>query len=338
MTRTLKACIERRPLKTPLHITGHSFDTYELLYAEVSDGAASGRGEAWGVYFNGEHAAGLLEQVHAVAPEVRAGAGRDDLIGLLPAGGARNALDCALWELESKQQRIPVAMLAGLHGTRPVQTMYTLSADTPRRMAEMALEFGPARILKLKLTGGAEDSERVRAVSAARPDTALVVDANQGFTPESLDALIPTLLASRVELIEQPFPVGREADLDCVRSPIPIAADESVCDIADLAKLEGRVQVINIKLDKCGGLSQGLRLAQEGRTRGFDLMVGCMLGTSLAAAPGFVLAQMCRYVDLDLVLRCVDDRSPGVRYDRGWIDCKPDVWGFGPDTGLSTSM
>ncbi len=327
MTRAIKALIERRPLKTPLRITGHSFDTYELLYVEVTDGTASGRGEAWGVYFKGETAGGLLKQVQAIAPEVQAGASRDDLIELLPAGGARNALDCALWELESKQKRIPVAMLAGLHGTRPMQTMYTLSADTPQKMAESAVEFGPARVLKLKLTGDSEDSERVRSVSAARPDTALVVDANQGFTPATLDALMPTLLESRVELIEQPFPVGREADLDDLRSPIPIAADESICDIADLMKLVGRVQAINIKLDKCGGLTRGLQLAKESRRMGFDVMVGCMLGTSLAAAPGFVLAQVCRYVDLDLVLRCVNDRARGVQYDRGWIECKPDVWG-----------
>ncbi|TJY59723.1 dipeptide epimerase [Sinimarinibacterium sp. CAU 1509] len=336
MKRRLKAKIESRPLKTPLRITGHSFDTYELLSVEIEEGSVTGRGEAWGVYFKGETAADLLSQVEAVSSELCSGASREDLIRILPAGGARNALDCALWELESKLKRVPVASLVGLNGTRPLQTMYTLSADTPSEMAKMALDFGPARIIKLKLTGDPEDSERVRAVGNARPEVALVVDANQGFTPDSLDALIPVLVSSRVELIEQPFPVGHEEGLSLIRSPIPIVADESVCDIEDLERLRGRVQAINIKLDKCGGLTRGLQLAHEARGMGFDLMVGCMLGTSLAAAPGFVIGQICRYVDLDLVLRCVTDRVPGVQYDQGWIKCGPAVWGFDP-SGESTS-
>ena len=327
MTRTVKALVERRPLKTPLHITGHSFDTYDLLYVEVHENGFVGRGEAWGVYFKGENAASLLRQVNAVTPEISSGADRLKLLELLPAGGARNALDCALWEVESKMYQLLPAHMAGFHGTRALQTMYTISADTPEKMVKTALEFGPARALKLKLTGSSEDAERVREVSRARPDVSLTVDANQGFTPDSLEALLPTLLKSRVELIEQPFPVGRESDHDDLRCPIPIAADESVCDIDDLETLHGRVQAINIKLDKCGGLTRGLQLASVAKEMGFDLMVGCMLGTSLAAAPGFVLGQLCRYVDLDLVLRCVNDRIRSVTYTAGWIDCEPDVWG-----------
>lgn len=330
MTRTVKAVVERRPLKTPLHITGHSFDTYDLLYVEVHERGLVGRGEAWGVYFKGETAASMLRQINAVIPEVSGGVGRLELLDLLPAGGARNALDCALWELDSKKAEKPVSVLAGLAGTRPVQTMYTISADAPEKMVATAMEFGPARTLKLKLTGTAEDAQRVSWVAQARPDLALIVDANQGFTPASLEKLLPTLLESRVELIEQPFPVGREQDLDVIRCPIPIAADEAACDIEDLEKLRGRVQAINIKLDKCGGLTRGLQMAQSAKEMGFDLMVGCMLGTSLGAAPGFILAQLCRYVDMDLVLRCVSDRSTTVKYTAGWINCEPQVWGYAP--------
>lgn len=327
MAIALSAQIEQRPLKTPLRITGHYFDTFDLLYVELRDGPHLGRGEAWGVYFAGETAASMRAQVESVADHVRRGATRTDLLNLLPAGGARNALDCAMWELEARRSSTPIAALAGLRGTRAVQTMYTISADTPARMAQSAREFGPARTLKLKLTGEAEDRERIEAVRAARPDVALAVDANQGFTPEGLVALAPTLLSAKVELIEQPFPVGREADLDRIRIPIPIAADESACDIPDLAALVGRAQVINIKLDKCGGLTRGLQMAEAAHRLGFDLMVGCMLGTSLGAAPGFILAQRCHYVDLDLVLRCARDREYAVRYERGWLSCDERVWG-----------
>lgn len=327
MNIELHAQIEKRPLKTPLRITGHYFDTYELLYVELHDGPHVGRGEAWGVYFIGETAESLLAQVRSVADRVREGATREDLLHLLPAGGARNALDCALWELQARRDGVPVARLAGLNGTRPLQTMYTLSADAPEAMAAAALDFGPARYIKLKLTGDALDHARVVAVRDVRPEVALAVDANQGFTPDSLMALLPTLLDAKVELIEQPFAVGRETDLDRIRIPIPIAADESVRDIADLDALVGRAQVINIKLDKCGGLTRGLQLGEAARRLGFDLMVGCMLGTSLGAAPGYVLGQRCRYVDLDLVLRCVSDREHRVRYERGWIHCDETVWG-----------
>ena len=184
-----------------------------------------------------------------------------------------------------------------------------------------------ARALKLKLLGDGADGERVRAVRAERPDVWMGVDANQGFTPDTYHALLPALLEARVELVEQPFRVERDCDLDHLGSPIPIAADESVQDRADLEQLIGRVDVINIKLDKCGGLTEALALAFAARRAGMKVMVGNMVGTSLSVAPSFVLGQLCDFVDLDGPIFLARDRSPAVTYTDGFVDCPDELWG-----------
>jgi L-alanine-DL-glutamate epimerase-like enolase superfamily enzyme len=194
-------------------------------------------------------------------------------------------------------------------------------------MAERAVAFAGARALKLKLTGDPEDSDRVRAVRLVRPDVWLAIDANQGFTRDFLESIMPTFLEARVELIEQPLPVGREADLDGLQSPIPIAADESAQTLQDLPQLAKRFNIVNIKLDKCGGLTPGLAMARFARDLGMGVMVGNMMGTSIAMAPAFLIGQLCDVVDLDGPLLLRDDRKPSVEYRNGDIWCSDAVWG-----------
>lgn len=313
-------------MRAPFRITGHTFTALRAVVVTLSDGRFEGRGEGAGVYYRGETAEGMAVQLAAVRTEIEAGAGRRALAGLLPAGGARNALDCAFWDLEAKRAGKPVWALAGLEAPRRLVTAYTVSADAPEAMAAKAAGFTEAKAIKLKLTGEA-DAARVSAVRAARPDVWLGVDANQGFTRESLAQLMPTLVEARVALIEQPFPVGREAWLDGLASPIPIAADESVQTREEIAALAGRVQVVNIKLDKSGGLTEALAMARAARALGLQLMVGNMFGTVLAMAPSFVVGQLCDVVDLDGPMSLTGDRTPGVDYRDGLCWCPPQAWG-----------
>jgi L-alanine-DL-glutamate epimerase-like enolase superfamily enzyme len=218
--------------------------------------------------------------------------------------------------------------LAGLKNPRELTTTFTLGADTPETMAAGARRYAEARALKLKLTGESElDAQRVAAVRAARPDVWLGVDANQAYAIGELPRLVAMLEAARVELLEQPLARGREADLEGFASPIPIAADESALGLNDIAGLVGRFDIVNIKLDKCGGLSEGLAMAHEARRAGLGVMVGNMMGSSLAMAPAFVLGQLCDVVDLDGPTFLAHDRTPAVRYARGKIWCDDAVWG-----------
>lgn len=324
---TLTARIERWPYASPFRISGYEFTEAELLYVEVERDGLRGRGEAAGVYYTDDLPQQCLADVERVREAFSRGVQRGDLADLLPAGGARNALDCALWELEAKERRTPAWQLAGLESPRPVRTTYTIGADDPDVMAEGARAFADATSLKLKLTGDGEDASRVRAVRAARPDVWLGVDANQGFTRASLEQITPILVKNDVSLIEQPLPVGSEADLESLRSPIPIAADESVQTASDLPKLLKRFQIVNIKLDKCGGLTAALEMTAAARRLGLGVMVGNMVGTSLAMAPAFLLGQLCDISDLDGPLLLQHDREPSVVYSGGRIFCGEDVWG-----------
>jgi L-alanine-DL-glutamate epimerase-like enolase superfamily enzyme len=246
----------------------------------------------------------------------------------MPPGGARNAVDCALWDLEAQQTGREVWELAGLDSVKPLVTTFTLGADDPAVMADGAREFVNARALKMKLTGDlAVDIARVKAVRAARADVWLGVDANQGYGIDALDALMPVLVDSKVSLLEQPIRRGREPDLDLFRSPIPIAADESALSLAELPGVVGRFNVVNIKLDKCGGLTEALAMAHEARRLGLGVMVGNMVGTSLAMAPAFVVGQLCDIVDLDGPVFLAVDREPGLTYERGTVWCGGNVWG-----------
>ena len=326
----LTVTTESLPLAAPFRISGHTFTEVPVVVARIRDGDLEGEGEAAGVYYLGDDVPRMTAAIEAVRGEVEAGADRESLRRLLPPGGARNALDCALWDLESRRSGQPVWRLAGLEPLRPLLTTFTLGADDPGAMARQACVYAQAKALKLKLTGEADlDAERVRAVRKARPDVWLGVDANQGFRPDSLATLMPVLLECGVKLLEQPFARGREADLDGFERLIPVAADESVQSLADIEGLVGRFDVINIKLDKCGGLTEGLAMAAEARRLGLGVMVGNMVGSSLSMAPALVLGQLCDIVDLDGPILLARDRTPSVVYEDGYVSYPDGRWGSG---------
>ncbi len=334
---SITARIEAWQFARPFTITGYTFNHSDVLVVSVQAAGHEGYGEAAGVYYLNDTVDREKQQIEAIADRFTNPPSREELIELLPAGGARNAVDCALWDLESKVQGRPAWQIAGLPEPRPVLTTYTLGADEPQIMAEHARAFTKARALKLKLTGTDDDAERVRAVRAARPDVWMAVDGNQGFNRASLEALMPVLVDAKVELLEQPFPRDRNEDMDGLGSPIPLAADESAQDLGDLEGLVGRFNIVNIKLDKCGGLTRGFAIAARARELGLETMVGCMIGTSLSVAPGLLLGQICKVVDLDAPIHLKQDRSPTVVYDEvGRVFSPPNVWGFPNAASIST--
>lgn len=325
---TLSIDSETLRLAQPFRIAGHVFDTCDIIVVTLSDGRAKGRGEASGVFFLGETVNGMRAQIEAARDAIEDWPTREALRFLLPPGGARNAVDCALWELEAAVTGQPVWRLAGLDAPQPLRTTFTLGADSPEAMAQGAVGYAQARSIKIKLTGDlALDQARVEAIRAARPDAWLGVDGNQGFVRADLDGLIETLVEQRVSLLEQPLARGHERELEGFGSPIPMAADESCVSLPDVAAAVGRFQVINIKLDKCGGLTEGLLMAAKARRLGLGVMVGTMVGTSLATGPGFVLGQVCDLVDLDGPTFLAQDRSPGVVYRDGTVWAGDEVWG-----------
>jgi L-alanine-DL-glutamate epimerase-like enolase superfamily enzyme len=328
--RLLEVQAETLRLAAPFRISGYVFEATEAIVATVSGGRHKGRGEAAGAYYLGDDVARMRAEIEAARGEIEQGIDREALRQLMPAGGGRNAIDCALWELEAAETGRSVWELAGLPPPRPLKTTFTLGADDPERMAEGARRYRDALAIKVKLTGEAGlDATRVRAVRTARPDVWLGVDANQGYEKEGLRALADLLVEQNVALLEQPLARGKEADLEGFRSPVPVAADESALTLADVPALVGRFDVVNIKLDKCGGLTEGLAMAAEARRLGLGVMVGNMVGTSLAMAPAFVLGQLCDIVDLDGPTFLAEDRTPAVVYRKGLIDCPQDVWGGG---------
>ncbi|HEY2682453.1 MAG TPA: dipeptide epimerase [Steroidobacteraceae bacterium] len=324
----LSIAVEKLKLSAPFRISGFVFESQDAVVVSLDDGRHQGRGEASGVYYLNDTAASMVEAIESVRGPLEAGVGRSALQELLPPGGARNAVDCALWELEAKRAQRSVWQLAELPGVRPLLTTFTLGADAPSVMAAGARKYAQARALKLKLTGELElDAARIKAVRAARPDVWMGVDANQGYKVDDLDSLIGILTAAKVSLLEQPLKRGREPDLDGVKSAIPIAADESALSFRDLPSLIGRFQVVNIKLDKCGGLTEGLAMAHEARRLGLKVMVGNMVGSSLAMAPAFVVGQLCDVVDLDGPIFLAQDRVPSISYTDGMVWSGDEVWG-----------
>jgi L-alanine-DL-glutamate epimerase-like enolase superfamily enzyme len=317
--------VEKFPLREPFHITGHTWVDTEVLTVEVEVNGLVGRGEASGVYYRqSDNPQDNARQIEAVRGQVEAGMDRETLQTLLPASGARNALDCALWDLEAKVTGRAAWQCAGLQQPQPLLTTFTVGANDPGKMAADAIAYRQARAIKLKLTGHPIDADRVRAV---RPDVWLGVDANQGFTRTSLDELLPVLVDARVQLVEQPFRIGDERLLEGLKYPIPFAADESVQGLADVSKLLGRFDVMNIKLDKCGGLTEALAMVREAKLLGLGVMVGNMVGSSLAMAPAFLVGQLCKVVDLDGPIFLSHDRPTPVRYENGMISCPAPLWG-----------
>jgi L-Ala-D/L-Glu epimerase len=324
----LSVVTEKLHLSAPFRISGFVFEDQEVVVVTVSDGRNGGRGEASGVYYLNDTAATIMATIEKVRARIEAGITRVALQDLLPPGGARNAVDCALWELEAQRSNTPVWKLAGLPEPKPLLTTFTLGADDPATMALGARKYSQARALKLKLTGEvAIDQARVAAVRAARPEVWMGVDANQGYTVSALELLMPSLVAANVSLLEQPLKRGNESGLDGFKSPIPVAADESALSFGDLPGLVNRFQVVNIKLDKCGGLTEGLAMAHEAKRLGLKVMVGNMVGSSLAMAPAFVLGQLCDVVDLDGPIFLTKDRTPAISYTDGLVWSGAEVWG-----------
>ncbi len=326
--RSLQITQESWPIRGSFTISRGAKREAQVVVACISDGAHSGRGECvpYGRY--GESMASVCTQMDTLKPQIEAGMTRAQLQDACPAGAARNALDCALWDLEAKLCGAPVWKLAGLSAPGPCVTAYTLSLDTPEAMAAAAANAAQFAVLKLKL-GADAVLECVAAVHGAAPRARLILDANEAWDLALLQAVSPNLKALNCVLIEQPLPAGADDALAGHVWPVPLCADESCHEVAGLAGLRGRYGVINIKLDKTGGLTGALGLAHAARDLGFGVMVGCMVSTSLAMAPAMLLAGLADFVDLDGPLLLQQDRAGGLRSDKGGVLHPPDpaLWG-----------
>lgn len=320
----LTARIERWPVAGAFVIARGAKTHVDLVVAEAARGGKRGRGEATPIYYHGETAEKVVAQIEALGWIED----RDALSARLPRGAARNAVDAALWDLDARLAGQPVWRLAGLGEPRPIETAFTISlGDPPRMEADVRAAAGRFPLLKLKLAG-AGDVERVAAVRRGAPSARLIADANEAWTGRDVAAEAAALLPFGIELVEQPVRAGEDHLLDGVRSPIPLCADESCQDSADLPRCLGRYAAINIKLDKAGGLSEALALADAARAAGMELMVGCMLSTSLGVAPAFLLAQQARWIDLDGPLLLGSDRAAGFRFEGGMMmPPGPELWG-----------
>jgi L-alanine-DL-glutamate epimerase-like enolase superfamily enzyme len=311
------------PLAKTFTISRGSKTEARVLTVTVEADGVRGRGECVPYARYGE----TIESVRAQVQSLPARFDRAALQSLLPAGAARNAVDCALWDCEAKRAGRRVWDLAGLPVPGPEITAYTLSLDTPDAMRAEAARQASRPLLKIKL-GGDGDMARLEAVRDGAPAARIIVDANEGWTPESYTALAPALLRLGVEMVEQPLPAGDDAALAGMARPLPVCADESCHDRASLAGLAGKYDVVNIKLDKTGGLTEALALRTEAEALGFGIMVGCMVGSSLAMAPAVVVAQGAAFVDLDGPLLLAADRPHGLRYDAGGVHPpEPELWG-----------
>ena len=325
--RRLAVRVERWPLAGAFTISRGSKTEARVAVAEITQGAAVGRGECVPYARYGETVEGVVAAIEGLAGAVADGLDRARLQAALPAGAARNALDCALWDLEAKITGTPVWQRAGLAAPAPLTTAYTLSLDTPQAMASAARENGHRPLLKVKL-GRDGVVERVHAIRQAAPAAALIVDANEAWTPALLGEVAPVLAESGVAMIEQPLPAGEDEVLAGIERPVPVCADESCHDSATLAGLAGRYDLVNVKLDKTGGLTEALRLARAAEAAGFGVMVGCMIATSLAMAPATLVAARARFVDLDGPLILARDREPGIVYRGSTMEPPPrELWG-----------
>jgi L-alanine-DL-glutamate epimerase-like enolase superfamily enzyme len=317
-------------MKRPFVIAKYSYSETLVVVAEIGRGGHIGRGETTPVQYLGETIESIIADIEGIRNAIEHGLDRIGLQAAMPPGAARNALDCAFWELESLEAKCPVWQLTGLTSPGPLLSVMTIGADEPEAMAYIAAnDLLTARAIKLKLTGDAQlDSDRLRTVRGARPDAVLTVDANRGYDLEGLASLLPALVEYRVTILEQPFERGSEADLESLQLPIPVAADESCLHLADVEAMLGRFDIINIKLDKCGGLTEALSMAARAKTLGLGVMVGNMCGTSLAMAPAFIVGQYCQLVDLDGPWLLARDRNNRVEYNNGEVWCGPHVWGY----------
>lgn len=327
MTRSLKTAIEHFPITGSFTISRGSKTTASVVTCRISEDGFAGIGECvpYGRY--GETIDSVIAEIEAIRPEIEAGLGRNGLLTAMKAGAARNAVDCALWDLEAKTSGKHVFAIASLAEPQPLMTAYTISLGEPEAMATQAAQHAHRALLKVKV-GTADDASRIRAVRAAAPDSAIILDANEGWTEANLAHHFAVCAESGVALIEQPLPAGRDGLLASVFRPVPVCADESVHKTEDLPKLAGLYDAVNIKLDKTGGLTEALRMRAAARALNLKIMVGCMVGTSLGMAPAVLLAQGAEFVDLDGPLLLARDRDPGLRYEASLVfPPLPALWG-----------
>lgn len=323
---TLSVADERWPLKHAFRISRGSKTETHVVVATITRNGKTGRGECVPYARYGETIESVVETIERCRPDIEAGVTCRDLLRAMKPGAARNALDCALWDLEAKQTGRRAWTILGLPEPHPATTAYTIGLDEPPAMAQAA-RVANAPLLKLKL-GGSNDIACVLAVRAAAPDTMLIVDPNEGWTFDQLESFGPELKRLGVKLIEQPLPAGADASLVGYDAPVPLCADET-CHTADgLAQIAGKYACVNIKLDKTGGLTEALNLAREAQNLGLSIMVGCMVSTSLSMAPAFMLSPLAHFIDLDGPLLLSHDRAPGLRYDGTRMFAPlPNLWG-----------
>jgi L-Ala-D/L-Glu epimerase / N-acetyl-D-glutamate racemase len=324
---TLAARIERWPIAGAFTISRGSKTEAITVVAEISRGGHTGRGECVPYARYGETPEAVLAAVLAMRDAVRKGLSREGLQRVLPAGAARNALDCALLDLEARMRGQRAWELLGRPAPRPCTTAFTISLGTAEAMAAATAKAASRPLLKIKL-GGDGDDERIAMVRQQAPESELIVDANEAWTPDNLEHNLAACAAVGVTLVEQPLPAGRDEALARIRRPLAVCADESVHDRASLDGLRDRYDAINIKLDKAGGLTEAFAMADAAQASGFEIMVGCMVGTSLSMAPAMLLTPQARFVDLDGPLLLAGDREHGLRYDGSTVYPPDDaLWG-----------
>lgn len=327
MSRVLSITAESFPIAGSFTISRGSKTEALVVTCAIRDGDQIGRGECvpYGRY--GETIDSVILQIESAREAIEAGISKDELAKLLPAGAARNAVDCALWDLEAKATQVPACTIIGDNAPSPLTTAYTLSLGDAEEMGAQAKAQAARPVLKVKV-GSADDEARIRAVRAGAPESRIILDANEGWSEDNLARHMSIAAECGVSLIEQPLPAGNDGMLADIARPVPVCADESLHTREDLARLRSRYDAINIKLDKTGGLSEAILLKAEAQKLGFQIMVGCMVGTSLAMAPAVLLAQGAQFVDLDGPLLLARDREPGLRYD-GSLVYPPEraLWG-----------
>jgi L-Ala-D/L-Glu epimerase len=327
MGLSVKAWLETFPIAGKFVISRETRTEQRVVTVEVSDGQTIGRAECVPYPRYGETVDGVIADIMAQAPALAGGLDRVALQTVMKAGAARNGLDCALWDYQAKDLAVPAWLIAGMSDPQPLTTCYTLSLGSPEDMNAAAIAASARPLLKVKL-GGPGDPERIAAVRAGAPGARLVVDANEAWTPDIFDACMAACVAAGVELVEQPLKAGADEALEHLSRPVAVCADESLHDRAGLAGLRRRYDAINVKLDKAGGLTEALALVQEARSQGFRIMVGCMLGSSLAMAPAVLAAQRADVVDLDGPLLLARDRVPGLVFEGSTVHPPTsELWG-----------
>ena len=325
---SLSVSVERWPIAGAFTISRGAKTEAVVVVAELTDGLHRGRGECVPYARYGETVEGVAAAIEELAGAIVQGLDRERLQSAMAPGAARNAIDCAFWDLAAKRAKRPVHKLIGLPVPKPLTTAYTISLAAPDAMAQAAAKAADRALLKVKLGGGADDRVRILSVRNAAPRAELIVDANEGWTADDLARNLAACAQAGVTLVEQPLPADRDDALLHMTRPLPVCADESVHAAPSLAALVGKYDAVNIKLDKAGGLTEALAMESEAERLGFGIMAGCMVATSLAMAPAMLIAQCARVVDLDGPLLLARDRPDGLRYEASLVHPPtPALWG-----------